>query len=76
MAVGRALRHRLRREVAARAGAVLDHHLLRPALGELLPEGARQDVARPAGGEADDEAHRLVGKRVAGNAASEKYGGD
>jgi len=41
------------------ARPVLDHHLLVPKIGELLAQGAREDVARTPGGEADDEAHRL-----------------
>jgi hypothetical protein len=70
MPVGRAFRHNLGREVAAGARAVLHHHLLAPALGELLANRAREDVARPAGREADDEAHRLGGK-VGGLRAAE-----
>src|SRR5260370_23939943 len=59
MAVGGAFGDRFGGEVAARAGAVLDEDLMAPALGELLAESTREDVARPARREADHEAHRL-----------------
>src|SRR5207244_13626080 len=36
-------RYRLRGDIAAGAGPVLDHHLPAPAVGELLPERARQE---------------------------------
>src|ERR1041384_5057612 len=64
VAIGRALRHRLGRDVTAGARTVLDHHLLAPALAELLPERSRQDVARAARGESDHEADRLLGKTL------------
>src|SRR5712691_8710014 len=78
-AVGRALRDELGGDVAARARPVLDHHLLAPKAGELLAQGAREDVARTSGGEADDEAHRLprpaLGTGSARKRESDEQGG-
>src|SRR5204862_8081389 len=72
--------HELRGDIAARARPVLDHDLLAPGFGELLAEGAREDIARPARGEADDEAHGFsrpaLGERAgAGKADAANQGG-
>jgi len=50
IAVGGALGHELGAEGAARAGAVLDQHLLLPRLGQLLRHDAREHVVPPEGG--------------------------
>src|SRR5258706_4826559 len=71
-AVGRALRDDLRGDIAAGPGAVLDHDLLRPELGELLAEGAREDIARAARGEADDEPDGLFRPGLRGGSARER----
>lgn len=47
---------------AARAGAILDQHLLAPDLGELLRHMTRRDVRTAARREPDDDADRLRGK--------------
>src|SRR5262245_52648278 len=44
VAVRSALRYHLRSHHAVRAAAVLDHNLLAPRLGQLLPDDARQDI--------------------------------
>ncbi len=66
VAVGRRL-DRLGAEVAARAAAVLDHHGLADALGQLLRQRARHHVGRTARREGDDDAHpaRPPGRGVA-----------
>ena len=51
-------RDRLGADVAAGAGAVLDDELLAEAVRQPLTHQARLDVGRPAGGKADDDAHR------------------
>jgi hypothetical protein len=45
-------------DVAAGAGAVLNDELLAEAIGQPLTHQARLDVGSPAGGKADDDAHR------------------
>ena len=60
-AVRRGFRHAVAADAAARAGHVLDRDRHVPGFGELLREQPRRDVGRAAGGEADDEADRLVG---------------
>ena len=60
-AVGRGFRHAVAADAAAGARHVLDRHRDVPRLLEFLREQPRRDVGRAAGGEADDEAHRLVG---------------
>jgi hypothetical protein len=50
--VGRALRHELRGDGAARAGARFHDELLVERLAELLPDDARRDVDRAAGAKA------------------------
>ena len=52
------MRHEIGGDVAAGAAAVLDDELLPEPLAERLREHARGDVARGAGGKADDDAHR------------------
>ena len=52
------LRDRLGSNVAAGAGAVLNDELLAEAIRQPLTHQARLDVGRPAGGKADDDAHR------------------
>ena len=49
---------RLGADVAAGAGAVLNDELLAEAIRQPLPHQARLDVGGPAGGKADDDAHR------------------
>ena len=61
VAVGRRLRGLRRADIAAGAGAVLDHDLLAPHLAELLADDARQRVERAAGAEGDHHAHGFVG---------------
>ena len=61
VAVGGALRDDVGADVAARAGPIVDQHLLREALGELLRDRARDDVGAAARRESDDEANRLGG---------------
>ena len=58
VAVRRLIDHVFGRDVAGRAGLVLDDHLLTEALGQRLREAPRQDVGRAAGREADHEPHR------------------
>src|SRR5262249_30321852 len=58
VAVVRRVRHEIGGDVAASAAAVLDDELLPEALAERLREHARGDIARRAGGKADDDAHR------------------
>ena len=59
VAVGRRLRDRLGRDVAAGARLALDDERLAERLGKLLGDEARRGVARPARREADQHAHRL-----------------
>src|SRR5262249_17704432 len=58
VAVVRRVRHEIGGDVAASAAAVLDDELLPEPLAERLCEHARGDIARRAGGKADDDAHR------------------
>ena len=60
VAVGRAPRHCIGGDVAARAGAVLDDHRLAEAHGKLLAHHARQHVGRRARPDGDEDAHRLL----------------
>src|SRR5258708_16793148 len=50
VAVGCCGAHRLRREVSARAPAILDHHLLPDTLAELLRDEAGGDIGGAAAG--------------------------
>ena len=52
----RGFRHQLRCEIAASAGAIVDHHRLAKALGKFLSEQPRHGVVAAAGREADDHA--------------------
>ena len=60
VAVGRRLRGLRRADIAAGAGAVLDHDLLAPHLAELRGDDARQRIERAAGPEGDDHADGFV----------------
>ena len=58
------LGHDLMRNHAARAGAIVDDHLLAPVIGEALCDGARREIIGAACGAGDDDAygpHRVVG---------------
>ena len=57
VAVGLGTRHRLDRQVASGAAAILDVDLLAEQLAELGADHAADDVARPAGGKSDHEAN-------------------
>ena len=59
VAVGRRLRRRLERDVAVRAGPVLDHEALAERLGELLRDDARDDVGGAARAVGHEDPHRL-----------------
>ena len=59
--VGRGLGDDVGADIAARAGPVVDHHLLREAHGESLRDRARDDVGAAARGKGHDEADRLRG---------------
>ena len=74
VAVGRGLRPGGGADVALRAGAVVDDHLLAPRLAQLRRQDARQRVGAAARRERHDEAHRLVGKllRDAGRGRSDR----
>src|SRR6266568_898056 len=61
VSVGRGLGDDVGADIAARAGPVVDHDLLREALGELLRDDASDDVGAAARREGDDEADRLGG---------------
>src|SRR5439155_18240486 len=58
IAVGRRLRHRRRRDLSPRAGAVLDDDALPDVLGELFDDDAGGNVGAAPGGEADQHADR------------------
>ena len=60
VAVGLGPRHRFKRDVAGRAGAILDIDLLAESLAELRSDHARDDIARPARGKPDHQADRLA----------------
>src|SRR2546423_925027 len=60
VAIARSCEHVLRRNLPAGAGAVLDHDALPEALAEALGDVARRQIGRPAGGETDHEAYRLL----------------
>ena len=61
IAVGRRLRGRGGADIAAGAGAVLDHHVLAPGLAELLRHDAAERVDGAAGGKRNQDADRPVG---------------
>lgn len=60
--------HRLRRQVAARAGTVLDDERLTKPVLQPPPYQPGQNIRRPAGRESDDDAHgsycRILGLGV------------
>ena len=57
--VRRRLHDRFGAEIAAGARPVLDDELLTEPLRQPLPHQARKNIGRAAGGEADDDAHRV-----------------
>src|SRR5207253_2594320 len=57
--VGRCLRDDLHPDIAVRAGAVVDHHLLSERFRELVPEHSRERVRATPGCERHDEPNRL-----------------
>ena len=59
VAVGRRARGEFRRDVAAGAGAIVDHHLLAPALAQPLAHHARENIGGAARPERDDDADRF-----------------
>ena len=61
VAVRRRLGDRLRRDRAGGGGAVLDHDRLAGLARDVIAEQPRAEVGDAAGGEADDQADRLVG---------------
>ncbi len=58
VAVRRRAHHGLRGDIAAGAGAALDHERLAQALGEPLPDQSRHQIRRAAAAEAFDDTHR------------------
>jgi hypothetical protein len=60
VAVGGCLGDDLRADIAARAGLVVDDHLLAPDLGEVLCHDAAQQIGRAGGGERHHHADLLV----------------
>src|SRR2546423_1838068 len=60
VAIARSCEHVLRRDLPAGAGAVLDHDALPEPLAQALGDVARRQIGRPARGETDHEAYRLV----------------
>src|SRR5712692_7763980 len=75
MAVGRRLGRRGMRDIAARAGMVLDHVRLADALGEPGGDDARHDVRRTAGSKGHQPFDRLVrpGMFLGKDRCREKY---
>ncbi len=63
VAVGRRARRGFGADRAAGAGPVVDHDRLGEAFGELLPEGAREEVGRAARWKRHDQADRA--RRIA-----------
>jgi hypothetical protein len=63
-------------DIAAGARPVLDDELLAEPLRQPLPDQARQNVGRAAGGEADNQVHRMprIGVRSRRPADSRKRG--
>jgi hypothetical protein len=57
--VGRRLGHQVCRNIAARAGAVIDDDLLIPQLTQFLADDAPEQIGAAAGRIANDNAHRL-----------------
>jgi hypothetical protein len=76
VAVGRALRRHVGGDVAARAGLVVDHHLLAEARAERALHHARDRVGAAARGEADDEADRAAWILRERRGAGERQRGD
>ena len=72
--VRRLRQHIVRRDHAGGAGLVLHHHRLAERNAQLVGDQARRDVARAAGGEADDHADVLARKllRFGGERAQRK----
>ena len=60
-AIGFLLRDMLRADHAASADAVIDDHADLPCLGHVFGDEPHDDIGAAAGGERDDEAHRLRG---------------
>jgi len=58
VAVRRRPHDKLRADIGAGAGPVFDDERLRQTIGKPLPEQARHDVGRAAGGNGDHEVHR------------------
>ena len=69
-AVGRRVLHRLGDDPAAGAGPVLDHDRLLQLVLHAVGDQPRGDVGRAAGGEADEQPHRLVDLGERGIAAA------
>ena len=72
VAVGRALRHEIRTDVLAAAGAVFDHHRVRPDALQVLGERPGDSVGRPAGGERHDDPDRSFRKALRCSKSREK----
>ncbi|KAG1189981.1 hypothetical protein G6F35_014002 [Rhizopus arrhizus] len=64
VAVRRRLGHIVRTQGRPRARLVFHHHRLAQALGQFLPQCARQHVGRAAGRERHDQVHRPRGIRL------------
>src|SRR5215510_6000091 len=60
VAVGRRLGDRIRADIAAGTGTILDHNLLAEIPAELLRYNARNDVGAGSSREGDDQADRAL----------------
>jgi hypothetical protein len=58
VAIGRLREHVLHADIAAGAGAILDHERLAELLRQILPEEARDRVVRPTGRKRNNEVDR------------------
>jgi hypothetical protein len=74
-AVGGRILDRLGDDPAARAGAVLNHHRLLQLVLHAVGDQPRGDVGRAAGGEADEQPHRLVDLGEGWQRHAGKHGG-